>query len=280
MAKLSSPESVLAKIGEVEDRIIDLFEAVDHITKIESDLSSLSDKAQGQAVQLDGLIGLGKDRAREIDGYCESAKKTVDELKGYYENVKVRIDWAIELITSGKEEMTALLKRVNEAINSLLGFKELTKGDIDRARFESEGKVGNFIAEAEARIPILISGGIEKAEQKVSETVGKKIAEFISRQNALLDNLNKTIDAMQGLVSGLRMRLDQAEINVKKVAGAVSNHKAHIHQMIQKLNQQEEMASKFHGRIDGMERRLEEAEKTIKEMAQRKRGFWAFGRKV
>jgi chromosome segregation ATPase len=280
MAKLSSPESVLAKIGEVEDRIIDLFEAVDHISKIESDLSSFPDKAQGQAEQLDRMVGLSKDRVKQIEGHRESAEKTVVELQAYYENVKARIERAIEVMTSGKEELTTLRKRVNEAINSLLGFKELTKGDIDRARFESEGKVGNFIAEAEARIPILISNGIEKAEQKVSETVGQKIAEFISRQNALLDNLNRTIDAIQGLVSGLRMRLEQAEINVKKVAGAVSNHKAHIHQMIQKLNQEEEIASKFHGRIDGMERRLEEAEKTIKEMAQRKRGLWTFGRKV
>lgn len=236
MAKLSSPESVLAKIGEVESRITSLFEAVDHIKKIEMELRSFAERTQGQAEQLDEMVGLSKDRIKEIEGYCESAKKSVDETKAHYGNVKTRIDKAIELVTSGKEDLITLRKAVNEAIRSLGDFKELVRAELDRKRSELEGKIGDFITHAEEQISLSISEGIAKAEEKIRGDANKKIDEFIARQNALIENLNHRFDAQQGFVSSVRLGLEGVAEDLKKVVSAVSNHKAHIHQMSQKLS--------------------------------------------
>lgn len=124
MARLSSAESVLKKLSEVDQKIGDLYETVDLIKSLHDDLTKSYEKSKEYEVQLqEKLDEIGKlekahvEGIKELKDIAESSEEELKKISSEFNREKQRIDNALQPLISEKNDLEKMRHELDDAMS-------------------------------------------------------------------------------------------------------------------------------------------------------------------
>jgi chromosome segregation ATPase len=136
VARLSSAESVLKKLSEVDQKLIDLYETVDLIKSLNDDLKKSYEKSKEYEVQLekkleeiDKLEKAHVEGIKELEDIAESSEEELIKIRTEFDEEKANIDEVLQPLISEKidlekmrSELKGAMSHVNQHINEKVSY--------------------------------------------------------------------------------------------------------------------------------------------------------------
>lgn len=182
MARLSSAESVLKKLSDVDQKLEELYETVDLIKSLHDNLKRVDEKSKEYEVQLEEkLEEIGKlekahgEGIKELKDIAESSEEELEKISSEFDEEKTKIREALQPLISKKLDLEKMRRELDDAMS--------------RVDHDIKQKVTHFSTQLET----VINDSKNKITQVCEE--GKNlIAEELNHLLLLKDSLIQDID--------------------------------------------------------------------------------------
>ncbi len=278
MARLSSPESVLKKLSEVDQNLIDLYETVDLIKSLHDDLKKSYEKSkdfEGQLekkiLEIDVLEKAHGKAIKKLEDIAESSEEELKKISYEFDEEKQRIDKALQPLISEKIDLEEMRRELDDAM-SYVDQVILEKV----AHFETKlEKLINDFNNAIAQVCDDGKNRIDKQLKHLSSFKDGLIKDF----KQLEDNLKNDLGAFKNrLDSELKQRTDDlfSKIDIK-ISEQTEKLRISTEKKINEfLGQQKNLIGNLIQRIDGFVGIASDLQSGLKKIDEKQRQVIAF----